>query len=177
MGPSDASSVWRCQAASNVTFPAGSTTAAVTYVMNLSISEQSEGIIKESANMYLVREMDRLLNSVCRPTNGYLVGTGGTSVGQPGTAPLFPLLAANNNGFSSGTVVQNKLHGTGSHVLFTDGHVKQFPAQYFPLTYSYSQSWDTETSQWYNFRPGYGSVPTALRGSIVITPPAGNAPQ
>ena len=127
--------------------------------------------------MYLVREIDRLLNSVCRPTNGYLVGTPNTCVGQPGIAPLYSLLARNSNGLSpTSTIVQNKLHGTGSHVLFTDGHVKQFPAQYFPLTYSYTQSWDTDTSQWYNFRPGYSGVPTALRGSIVITPPAGANP-
>ena len=158
----DASSVWRCQAASNKRFPEDSTTAAVSYVFNFCLTAEPEGIIKESANLMMVREIDRLVDCVCRPTSKL-------PTGDSSEIPESPFLEKRDQHLRA---TQDKLHSNGSHVLFTDGHVKLFVADYFPpqAYYSTPNNWDEEDSlQWYNYGP-HADKPSAYIKSIAITP-------
>lgn len=148
----DASSVWKCPAASNTTYPTGSTTAACTYAMNGYIVEQPEGIIKMASNLMVMREFDRLVNSLLRPS--YNASTT--------TKPNTPFLNDKDNVATSLTLMNQKLHGDGSDVLFADGHVKSFASiqmQNDKIAY------DSTDSQWYN------SIGTgAINKTIAITP-------
>jgi len=155
-GPKEAESVWRCQSASNKSHPVNSSTACVTYAFNITLCGQPEAIVQGSGNLMIAREMDRLVDSVCRPTNPGCRGT----VGQ---RPVSAFLDSQEEGFpSSGGQDQtkSKLHGSnGSHILFADSHVKMFPGQYFPEDSQITarNSWSQETTQWFN----YGSANTS----------------
>lgn len=154
---SDAMSVWRCQAASATPW-ANSKTASVTYVMNYNMLEQPEGVIKAAANLMLVREFDRLMDSVCRPYNQSFNNT---------VAPQSPFLTKYDFGMR-GVTLNYKMHNKGSVILFADGHVKYFGSEYFPdkTALTATESWDTETQQWWNWvnkSPGVNKV-------IAITP-------
>jgi len=161
---SDPMTVWRCQASSNRTYPANSTTAAVTYVFNYCLLEQPEGILKGAANLLLVRETDRLVNAVCRPSNDV--------TGSDAAPPKTPFLNAYDWRFK---VTENKLHANGTHVLFADGHVKMFDIRSFPEDAAYSKKaehWDDETQQWYNFvyKGATNPAQKALDRQIAISP-------
>ena len=154
------SSVWRCQAARNLTYPANSKTARVSYVFNFTLCEEPEGMIKGAADLYMVREVDRLVDSLARPI--YTLCTGDENV-----KPQWALL----NKFEVYLKkTDNLLHANGSHVLFADGHVKLYTADYFPEQSHYNQAncWDDRTNQWFNYGPG-ASMPAAYLNSIGIT--------
>ena len=161
---SDPMTVWRCQAASNRTYPVNSTTAAVTYAFNACLIEQPEGILKGAANLLMVREMDRLVNAVLRPSTDV--------TGSDATPPRTPLLNKNDWRIRA---TEPMLHGNGSHVLFADGHVKLFDRKFFPEDAEYSKKaehWDSETQQWYNFVYKGTTDPSKkpLDRSIAISP-------
>ncbi len=152
----DASSVWRCQAASNQTYPLNSRNAVVTYAFNVNLIENPEGIIKGAANLMVVREMDRLVLSVLRPT--------GDTTGSDGTGPRAPFLTDSDWRFGTGGNPTNwDMHSGGSHILFADGHVKLVKANTLmnPKTNKFladtdfnndkAHHWDAETGQWYNW--------------------------
>lgn len=154
----DPMSVWRCQAASSSPMVPGSQTANVTYIMNYNMLEQPEGVIKAAANLMLVREFDRLMESVCRPMNlSY----------NSSQQPQSPFMGETDQGFR-GAKFNNKLHNKGSHILFCDGHVKYFGTEYFPQaqTLSVSDSWDPETNQWWN----WVNKDPALNKAVAVTP-------
>ena len=127
--------------------------------------EQPEGIIKGSSNLMLVRETDRLVNAICRPTNGP------ACIGSATTVPIGSFLNTWDPSISPGPIEQN-LHTNGSHVLFTDSHVKYFEAPYFPARawYTAANCWDTDTQQWYNYGPTAKNTPAKYVRSIAITP-------
>jgi len=162
----DPMTAWRCQAATNKEYPVGSTTAAVTYTFNACLAEQPEGIMKGAANLLMVRETDRLVNSLLRPAQD--------CTGSDATPPRSPFL--NTYDYRMRTTTPT-LHTNGSHILFADGHVKLFDWKYFNVsdtdfTSKKAQHWDPETMQWYNF---YWANPTtdeqkALNRSIAISP-------
>ena len=156
----DASSVWRCQAASNDRY--GTETAAVSYVFNSCLTDQPEGIIKEASRLMMVREIDRLVHSMCRPVYR-------NPIDNPDETPKYPFLEKSDQYLGQ---TQNKLHSNGSHVLFTDGHVKLFAADYFPPQsyYSTPNNWDDDSQQWYNYGPNAQDKPSAYIMSIAITP-------
>jgi prepilin-type N-terminal cleavage/methylation domain-containing protein/prepilin-type processing-associated H-X9-DG protein len=169
---SDPMSAWKCQAAQSSWFPTSApldasgspTTCLVTYAMNYNMVEQPEGIIKGASNLMLCREMDRLVQAVLRPTN--------YSAGNSTLAPISPFLSLNDNGDSSGTSISQvatKPHGSGSMVLFCDGHVKEFDAQFMPNVITSQNGWDKNYSEWFNFN-GYSKNPQAMVDSIAITP-------
>lgn len=156
----DASSTWKCPAASNNHY--GSSNAAVTYAFNANLIEQPEGIIKISTNLMVIREMDRLVDAVLRPR---AVCTDSS----PGPRSAF--LTAQDSGFQSGVLIKYKLHGNGSNLLFADGHVRHFDATSMPL--DQNCKFDTaDTRQWYNFywQNPADSSQRAANKSIAISP-------
>jgi prepilin-type N-terminal cleavage/methylation domain-containing protein/prepilin-type processing-associated H-X9-DG protein len=164
---SDPMTVWKCQAASNLTWPAspaaGVNAAMVTYAMNYNMVEQPEGIIKGASNLMLAREMDRLVQAVLRPTN--------VSVANQAAPPNSPFLSTNDTGSVSGTMpgpINTTPHGASSMVLFCDGHVKAFEAALMPNTLTAAKCYDTNLTQWFNF----ANLPTtnANNESIAVSP-------
>ena len=166
-GPKEAESVWRCQSASNRSHPGDSPTACVTYALNITMCGQPEAIVKAAGNLMIAREMDRQVNSVCRPTNPGCAG----NVDEP---PESAFLDSQDEAFaSSNSATRSKLHGSnGSHILFADGHVRMFPEQYFPddSKITASNSWSQETMQWFNYGSANTTAPSALRETIAIDP-------
>lgn len=138
----DPMTVWRCQGASSVQQTPNS---AVSYTFNYNLLEQPEGVIRTASNLMMVREFDRLLDAVCRPSND--------STGKSGTAPINPFFTKNDATlFRQQQPFNNKMHNKGSHILFADGHVKYFGEEFWPAGNLSSQNnWDQETGQWWNW--------------------------
>ena len=153
-------SVFRCPNASNTVYPVGSTTARVTYVVNFNLLDQHPGFIRNPAKLFMIREVDRLVVSVCRPVT--------QSNGNSNVVPAYPFL--NNSDYRIPVPITPNLHGSGSHILFADGHVQYFSTDYFPTQawYRKANCWDPETCQWWNYGPGSGVAPPLLK-SIAIT--------
>ncbi len=162
----DPMTAWRCQAATNKEYPVNSTTAAVTYVFNACLVENPEGIMKGAANLMMVRETDRLVNSMLRPAQD--------CTGSDATGPRSPFLNTYDYRMRETVPIQ---HTNGSHILFADGHVRLFDSKYFAVsdtdfTSRKAEHWDPETMQWYNY---YWANPTTdeqknLSRSIAISP-------
>jgi len=121
---SDPWTVWKCPDAEDDTLPRwrrkgdpGAQTeqgrAAVTYVMNYYMVEATEGTMKTTADVMLLRELDRRTNAVLRPIPQ-----------APGQKPMFAFLDDRPDAF--GYVLKSDIHAKGSHVLFADGHVRKF---------------------------------------------------
>lgn len=168
----DPSSAWKCPAASNNLYPLQTGNLdlhwGTTYVLNGALVEQPEGIIKGAANLMLLREFGRLTVATLRPSNI-------TSTGSSATKPMYPFLHNEDAGIAGGTAKECALHGTGSHILFADGHVKSFSLTYFPeySKMTASNAYDANnTSQWYNYYWANPSNATqrSLNMSIAITP-------
>ena len=186
-GKDEASSVWRCQAASNKTAPATgalSTTAAVTYAFNGYLCEQPEGVVKVSANTMMVREIDRIINAELRPWNMAMHAPGGganngvrQALGTNADRPIDAFLNITDmvNGTTTGNPNNSKQHAKGSHILFADGHVKFFSTTVMPREsdVTTTRSWDADTEQWYNFKkstPVGQPIANPRERSIGITP-------
>lgn len=152
---------WSCKAASDLKDAQGGLTASgrarVTYAMNINMVGQPEGVITTPANTFLVRETDRRVNAVLRP----LQLTPNNS-----TRPDSPFLTPTDNGYGgSGAPVSPKIHGNGSNILFTDGHVKGFGAADLPDGELPASCWDG--SQWFN---SVNTGPKDRWKAIAITP-------
>jgi prepilin-type N-terminal cleavage/methylation domain-containing protein/prepilin-type processing-associated H-X9-DG protein len=163
---SDSQSVWKCQAASNATFPIGLPTdfCTVSYAMNFNLLEMPEGAVRMASSLMLVREMDRQVTSVAR---GGTTGTNPTQVSSQSQIPNRPFLTATDP-YMTGIKCNFKMHGTGSNILFADGHVKQYDAAgFFPETITAANCWDADTQAWYNVRNVAGNKRSR---SIMISP-------
>lgn len=163
----DASSSWKCPAAS-ASVIGDATTAAVTYVMNFNMLEQPESIIKTASNLMLVREMDRLVQSTARGGST----THAQCIGAPSPVPSTPFLIDKDgiaSGLATAGALNPKMHNNGSHILFSDGHVKFCALTMVPTTTNLpANCYDvTDTSWWNN-----ASTPTnkALYKAIEVTP-------
>lgn len=143
-------------------WPPPSQTARVSYVFNYNLLEQPSVFNRNRAKLMLIRELDRLVDSCCRPNNN--------STFNPSAGPQSPFLLIKDASFGATQNVNYKLHSEGSHILFADGHVQYFGAEYFSPINSYSlnptQSWDPETQQWWN----WVNKDPALDKAIAITP-------
>jgi prepilin-type N-terminal cleavage/methylation domain-containing protein/prepilin-type processing-associated H-X9-DG protein len=165
----DPMTTWRCPAATNLNMPtATGYQYLVTYVFNRCLAEAPEGIVKGASNLLMVRELGRLTMSTLRPSND--------STNQSNVRPVDPFLIGRDSLISSFAKGEYLLHANGSHVLFADGHVKIFDVGAFatdPPTYKASAStYDSTTSQWYNY---YYSNPVTpqqkvYNRSIAISP-------
>lgn len=147
--PGDTTSVWKCPAASADQY-AGSVNykfrAAVSYVINYNLLERPEGESRHDSKLMLCREFDRLLNACAR------AGTAGTKMGYvtgSGTSPNSPFLTGSDAG-QTGLATNKFLHGMGSNILFTDGHVKCFSATVFQASTGVQSKWDSSSVRWVN---------------------------
>lgn len=160
----DPMSAWRCPAAKNGTLSdeRDPLTAVVTYSFNINLCEMPEGIVKNSANLMMCRELDRLYNSECRPKNICM------------TSPVIPDCPfVDSMLIGSADDAKPDIHGTGSHILFADGHVKSFDwKQFFPVVFTLSDNWDYDTNQWYNYvyNPPTTEIEKKRNKSIAISP-------
>lgn len=149
----DTAYVWRCPVVSGWTEAANGSTAAVTYALNRNLVEKPRTVVKSTANLLVMREIDRVAGAELRPLNN--------SSDSQDNPPISPFL--NSSDIQMGKT-QGSLHGRGSHILFADGHVKFFlDTTYYPN----KPEWDPETRQWYNFA---SSQNPTLDRSIAITP-------
>jgi prepilin-type N-terminal cleavage/methylation domain-containing protein/prepilin-type processing-associated H-X9-DG protein len=159
---SDPASVWKCPKTVDASAPQLgplAATAAVTYAMNSWMAEQGEAMIQQASQVMLVREMDRRWNATMRPTML-------PSQVTPSTSTL-PYAFNHNDQYLIGTArPRNKLHGEGSHLLFTDGHVRAFSLSYLPTR----TERDTATGMWWNY---VVSGDMAQKRSIAISPSGG----
>jgi prepilin-type processing-associated H-X9-DG protein len=160
-------SVWRCQSSSEASDPTDpNTNPATHYVFNGSLVEQPEGIAKNQSNLMMIREFGRLTCSSLRPTN--------QTSGSPDTVPLYPFLNVADYGPNMrNTTLLRTPHGTGSIILFADGHVKHYDLGYMPdwnSRYSASYAWDGTTQQWYNYNNNPNNLPASKRLTISVTP-------
>jgi prepilin-type N-terminal cleavage/methylation domain-containing protein/prepilin-type processing-associated H-X9-DG protein len=117
----DPSSIWKCPSAvtrgrNDVNY------SCVSYAFNFNLVEQAEGAIKSSANLLMLRELDGYMYATMRPSNRSV------DTANENTPPTNALLApkgSNDDGYSiKSPAVNYRLHGTGSNILFADGHVK-----------------------------------------------------
>jgi prepilin-type processing-associated H-X9-DG protein len=155
---SNSESAWRCPCVGSETYPANSKTARVTYAFNANLIEQPEGVIRSSATLMQVRELDRLADAELRPTN--------VSVDDK-TPPVSPFLTTQDSRFGK---TDPNLHRDGSNILFADGHVKYFTAERFPdqRDITAAKCWDSNDYQWFNSAGDPNSNPRAK--TIAITP-------
>lgn len=156
----DWESVMKCPNVGDGTWLPNNKTARMSYVFNYSLLEFSPSLVKNSAKLMMIRELDRLVDSYCRPTNN--------CTGNPYYSPQSPFLTSRDMGFGPRTTINNKLHNNGSHILFADGHVKYFGLEYFPDVASLmaAESWDSETGQWWN----WVNKDATLNKAIAVTP-------
>ena len=181
-GKNESSSVWRCQSTRNIQYGpiAGVRNhASVNYAFNGYFAEQPEGVVKTASNTMMVRELDRMMNAEFRPHNGQMhnplsgAGVNGVrpAIGTDDDKPIDPFLTTSDE-MVTGTVLTNKLHAKGSHILFADGHVKFYTTTYMPMNSEVivANSWDTKAEQWYNFKGEGGTAPVVQQKSIGITP-------
>jgi len=161
----DPASVWKCQAAA-VTRRPSTYNCGVNYSFNACLAEQPDGIVKASQNLLMCRELSWTAPAELRPLYQNSM-TSGDSV----NAPYYTFLNARD---VTGANQTFRLHGTGSHILFADGHVKLYDASYYPERDSNwaGSAYDSETSQWYNYVYGRPRNPKqkALNKTIAITP-------
>ena len=155
----DASSAWKCPAASAAQYGTGTvggvsmaTTAYVTYVINYNLLEQPESVIRYASTLMMCRETDRLMASACR-AGAAGVGTAlMTAVTGSGTTPNGPFLCFRDQTMSPTIFGMNRVpHGIGSNILFTDGHVKCFDYSVFGTGSGENiPVWDTAVGRWAN---------------------------
>ncbi|MHB9036721.1 MAG: type II secretion system protein [Armatimonadota bacterium] len=165
----DSQSVWKCQAA-NVLSSNGETTnkqlqGCVSYAFNGFLVEQGESAVRTAANTMMMRELDRYGHSELRPTTPTTTSNSASST----TTPAKPFLSvASAELLASPPNFNAKMHGTGSHILFADGHVKLYSLSYFVNGTNPATAWDTTLTQWFNF--SYTAASKELRNSIAISP-------
>ncbi|MCE5198410.1 MAG: prepilin-type N-terminal cleavage/methylation domain-containing protein [Armatimonadota bacterium] len=174
----DAASVWKCQAIYDTSYSAVNTqkdylaSAAVSYVMNYYLVEQTEGAVRNAANLMMVREIDRRVNAMCRPST--IPVDQATSGGKD---PETPFLIGREISTDPPTpAINSKLHGNGSNMLFADGHVKLITLNYMqegtPANPICAAAYDGNEGQWVNYYISNPSTPTqrSLNRSIIISP-------
>lgn len=154
----DWESFLKCPNAGDTSYPLNSPTAGMTYVFNYNLLEQPDGVIRNSAKLMLLRELDRLTGAVCRPYNQSYSSS---------YRPQSPFLTTYDFGIRN-TTLNNKLHGNGSYIVFADGHVAFFGEEYFPsnVVLNEAESWDPETNQWWN----WVNKDPAVNKAIAVTP-------
>ena len=132
---------WTCPSASTAPKSATAGYGSTTYALNYNLVESGLSAVKIPGSTMLVREMDRRCGAICRPCKPLL--TSDTSVDKNDKAVF---LTTYDGGWGGSFPTNPKLHGTGSHILFIDGHVKGFSRIMMPL--DASLKW--VDGQWWN---------------------------
>ena len=97
--PTDASSVWKCPAASSTQNGATAAilgSAAVSYVFNFNLLEQPESVIRYAGTLMMCRETDRLVASSCRAGQNTGLITMTAVTGQNDGPPSGPFLTGSD---------------------------------------------------------------------------------
>ena len=147
--------------------------AAMTYAFNCYLVEQPKGIARNASNLMMLREMDRKVNSYLRPSNVTNRTVSNTS--PPTSTFLTAQFDKYLESWLLGGPPNPNQHGSGSYILFADGHVKWFGTNYMPTgdtscrLYA-ADSWDANDSCWYNYNGTTTTVPANLRKTIAVTP-------
>ncbi len=145
-------SFWRCPNASSETFPTSATDLGqrVTCVFNFCLAEQPSGLVRNSRNLLMLREIGRLGLSMLRPSNTANISPNGNRAYQP----LYPFLTQ-DEALARDPLPASEylLHANGSYVVFADGHVKHFTIDYYPAQnyITAARCWDPTKQQWYNY--------------------------
>lgn len=138
--PGDNSTRWKCPKVRSLALPPGSPTAQVTYVLNGYLVEMPGGICSMPDKTVMVRESDRLVDAVLRPTFNRDVSR----------RPTGAFLTKSDSQLHLSDI-KDSLHGQGSNILFVDGHVKNLSRTQMPT--DDKLVWDPKTKQWWNFGP------------------------
>lgn len=156
--------LFRCPNAVWQAWPVGSTTARVTYVFNYALLECRANTVLDPSRLMMLREVDRKVNSLCRPIN---ICTGSNAI-----VPMGALLNTFDPTIAPQPMDPNLHARNGSFIVFADGHVRHFTLDYFPARTFYTavNCWDDVTRQWYNYGPNAKNTPAHLIKSIAITP-------
>lgn len=156
---------------SSVPPPSASLSATMTYAFNLFLVEQPKGVIQNTANLMMLREMDRKINSCLRPTSPSIGSIQSISSTNPpeNTFLVNAWDRALDQYIMNGKPNANQ-HDSGSYILFADGHVKWFGMSYMPASMAIADNWDANDSRWYNYNGTTTTVPVELRKTIAITP-------
>lgn len=161
----DWTSFLRCPRAQNVADRSGSpgdqAFARINYAFNANLVEYHRSLVRNPVSLMMIRETDRRVNSILRPGNN--------TTGNSTTPPIAAFLTASDPAISpAGSVILPNQHAAGSYILFADGHIRHFTADYYPDT----PAWDAETQRWYNFVYANPANDTerAHNKTIAITP-------
>jgi len=119
----------------------GYASARMSYALNFNLVEQHTGIVRDPGIMMMLREMDRRVNSILRPS--YLSM-------DSATRPANAFLNSTDTVIGSIFPVEPNRHGSGSYICFADGHIKYFTTGFYPQ----SPVWDSTDQRWYNFTTG-----------------------
>ncbi|MBI2843705.1 MAG: DUF1559 domain-containing protein [Armatimonadetes bacterium] len=153
--PGDNASVWKCPSTRAKPFTQGGTTETATYALNANLVEMPESIVKQVGNTMMMREMDRLVNAILRPRP-----TSPTSA-TPYIRDCF-LTETPDSLMNPPDIVKAQLHGQGSNILFTDGHVKNMSSAQMPADTGIARITDVTGTTYWNL-----AVP---KNTIAITP-------
>lgn len=134
--PGDNETVWNCPQRKS---EAVRDDARVTYALNINLVGQPEKVIRDAGHTMMLREMDRRFDAVCRPVN--------VSKDEE-TRPISAFLGEFDAQLSKHIRIKSTIHGPGSNILYTDGHVKNMPTTQMPI--DNKLYWDKETKQWWN---------------------------
>lgn len=142
VNPSDQTH-WTCPAASTSSHSGTVGLGGTTYALNFNLVESRLPGVSLPGNTMLIREMDRRCGAICRPAVQCLTS-------DPSTVKA-AFLTTNDSGFGSSVVTHPNLHGSGSAILFVDGHVKMFQTTMMPA--DAGLKWiatDNTNGQWWN---------------------------
>jgi prepilin-type processing-associated H-X9-DG protein len=141
----------------------------VTYSFNATLVEYWPGIVRHPEKMMMLRELSWVAPAELRPTNW-----SGCFNSDPAYSPMYAFLTYKDVTTPSGQKDNANLHGGGSYIMFADGHVKHFTAEFYPERTSdwASHAFDPETKQWYNwvYANPANDTERMLNRTIAITP-------
>ena len=133
-------------------------TSYMTYSLNNNLAGTYRALVRTPGSLMMLRELDRRMNSVVRPTNLSV-----DSVSSPDTAFL-----TTSDSYTYPSTTDPNRHGAGSYIAFADGHVRYFTTDYYPK----ACAWDSDSGKWYNFvypNPA-DDTQRRLNKSIAVTP-------
>jgi prepilin-type N-terminal cleavage/methylation domain-containing protein/prepilin-type processing-associated H-X9-DG protein len=149
--------IWRCPGVGTTVYGVPATfkaTAAVTYVLNYYMAEQTEGRVDDAPSTLLMREIDRTANALLRPyPTSYTDPT--ASLSSSSNVPKSPFPPQDNVGTfafpgpgTPSVTVSPIRHSSGSMVLFVDGHVA-YRSNGMLAMLTGTSAFDTATNRWF----------------------------
>lgn len=154
----------KCPNALDVCYPMNDLRSRMTYAFNFNLVEYWTNLVRNPQKVMMLREMDRKMGAVLRPTNASV----GASI-----VPMDAFLHGRDGSMYGAVPAQyndtGKLHNNGSNIAFADGHIRYFDIKYYPsnLDITSTSCYDPQTRQWWNY---VNNADPALNKVIAITP-------